>query len=191
MKFIHSVFKRLLFFSFFLFFFVGTQAQSGGKFSVGVTNIKQDFLPVTGQFYGWNIRLAARLGSRVWFFSPELNYENTNVIPKDTKNPFKNKIQLQTLKMPVGIGWKFTVLPFHKIIVKAGVVGSYILYIEENSVYDFSDLRDLHAGYYGVVGYDLGWFTIDYRYEKSLVDNFSKIKDSKLLSHSIALGFVF
>ena len=166
-------------------------AQGGAKVSVGLTNINQDFLQTENQYSGWNIRLSARLGRGVWFFSPELNYVNNNILPTEGRKPFKKDVRIHTLKVPVGIGLKFKTLPFQKVFVKGGIIGSYVLIIEENDSTDFNDIVDQYAGYFATVGYDFHWFTIDYRYEKSIIDNYFKIPDSKLAFHSVTLGINF
>lgn len=185
------MFKYFVTFIFIVAFSLGAFAQSGAKFSAGVTSVNHDFLQTEDQFTGWNIRLSARLGSRVWFFSPELNYENYSLLPSPGLNPFKKDVRIHTLKIPMGIGWKFKTTPFQKVFVKAGLVGSYVLVIEENDSINFKNIVDLYGGYYGTIGYDFRSFTIDYRYEKSIMDNYFGIEDSKLLFHSLTLGVNF
>lgn len=171
--------------------FSSLHAQSGAKLSVGATYVQHDFLPGTNNFAGWNVRLAGRLGAGVWFFAPELNYLNTGVTTQESKNPFEVEARMHTLKVPIGIGWKFKTTPFQRLFFKVGVVGSHVMILDENESYDFSQISDTYGGYYGSIGYDLKWFTIDYRYEKSLSDNFLSIEDSKLAFHSVSLGINF
>lgn len=175
----------------FCFFFSGAYAQSGAKLSFGVSSMNQDFLNTDQHFTGYNIRLAARLGAKFWFFSPEINYSNYNVIGSNTQNPFEKNARIQAMKIPVGLGWKVRITPFQRIFVKGGLIGTYILSIDENAEHDFSTIKDVYGGYYGALGYDLYWFTIDYRYEKSLVDNYFNIADSKIGIHTISMGINF
>lgn len=166
-------------------------AQSGAKLTVGTTYITNDFLPGENMQAGWNVRLAGRLGGGVWFFAPEINYINAGIFPQESLNPFEDGPRMHILKVPVGIGWKFRTTPFQKLIFRAGAIGSHIMILDENETYNFKDIKDTYGGYYGSIGYDLRWFTIDYRYEKSLTDNFQKIEDSKLAFHSVSLGINF
>lgn len=166
-------------------------AQGGAKLSVGATIVKQDFLPIAGDMVGWNVTLAGRLGAGIWFFAPELTYLNTNVVPQEGMNPFESAPRIQTLKAPMGIGLKFKTAPFQKVFFKAGVVGSYVMIMDENSAFDWKTMKDTYGGYYGGLGYDFRWFTINYRYEKTLGDNIINIEDSAFAFHSVFLGINF
>ena len=190
----------ILLFAFLLMF--GTSnlyAQSGAKLSMGYISIKHDMKPSTsgqlmmpeGNMTGWDIRLSGRLGSRLWFFSPTLIYQNTNVVPIQEINPFFKTARIHTLRIPISVGMKIRTTPFQKIFVKGGLIGSYVLIIDENEKYDFNHIVDTYFGYFGMIGYDFHWFTVDYRYEKTIGDNFFNSPGSELASHSVSLGINF
>ena len=166
-------------------------AQGGAKVFVGTTIVNQDFLDTENQFIGWNLGLSARLGAGVFFFAPELYYINTNVVPMDSMNPFEKTARKQTLKIPLGIGMKFKTAQKQRIFFKGGVIGSYLMIMDDNATYDFTDINDIYGGYYGSIGYDLRWFTLEYRYEQSLSNNFHKIENSGLTFHNIMMGVNF
>jgi hypothetical protein len=186
--------KNLLKFSFLLiclFTVTGAFAQSGARVMFGAVSADQSFIDTQGYYSGYEVGITGRLGARAWYFSPSIIYQNTNVLSTDKRNPFSEGPKLHTLKVPVALGLKFKAAPNHQIFGKAGVIGNYILVIDENPVYNFRQINETYASVFFNVGYDLYRFTIDYRYEQSITNNFSSITDSKATFHVIGIGLNF
>ena len=174
-----------------LFFVTGAFAQSGAKFILTGVSANKDYLGTTGNYTGYEVRLAGRLGARAWYFSPGLAYQNTNLLPMEGRNPFEKTPRLHTLKVPVAIGLKYLTTPFQRIFAKVGLVGNYVLIIDENDIYDFEHINDTYASVFINAGYDIGKLTIEYRYEQSIMNNFADLRGSKTSSHAIGIGLNF
>jgi hypothetical protein len=175
-----------------LFTFGSIYGQSGAKVMFSGVSAQKDYFDSTSAKYsGWELRLDARLGARTWFFAPSIAYQNTNILGAESLNPFEDNARLHTLKIPIGLGCKIKTAPFSRIFVKAGLVGNYVLLIDENPSFNFEEVVDTWASSFFSFGYDLNKFSIDYRYEQSLMDNFFHISDSKSKFHVIGLGINF
>lgn len=186
--------KKLLKLTLFLiltFMATGLFAQSGARLMFSGVSLNKSYLEAPGYFTGYEIKLDGRLGSRVWYFAPGLAYQNTNVISFDNLNPFNSNPRIHTLKIPMALGMKVKTTPNQRVFAHAGLVGNYVLMFDENDSYDFNQINDVTGSAFVNIGYDIGLFTIDYRYEQSLMDNFSHVQESKTVIHSIGLGINF
>jgi len=174
-----------------LFFATGAFAQSGAKFILSAVSLNKDYLEAPGNYTGYEIRIAGRLGARAWYFSPALAYQNSNILAADSRNPFEKSARIHTLKVPVAIGLKMLTTPFQRVWAKAGAIGNYVLIIDENPMYDFSNINDVYASAFFNLGYDIRKFTLEYRYEQALMNNFKAMKNSQTSSHTIGIGLNF
>ncbi len=171
--------------------FSSAYAQSGAKFMLAGVSAQKSYLDLPADnFTGWEMRLDARLGARAWYFAPSLAYQNTSLLGGDSINPFSEGPRLHTLKLPVALGLKFKTAPFSRVFAKAGLIGNYVLVIDENEVFNFEEIVDVWASAFVSVGYDLNKFSIDYRFERSLADNFRHVEGVTGF-HVIGVGINF
>lgn len=186
--------KKLLKISFVLICFftiTGAFAQSGARLMVGGVSANKSYIDTEGYYSGYEVGITGRLGARAWYFSPSVIYQNTNVLSADKRGLFNEGAKIHELKIPLALGLKIKFLPNHQIFGRAGVVGNYVLFIDENPEYNFRQINETYGSLFFNVGYDLYRFTIDYRYEKAFTNNFSNITDSNTIFHVIGVGLNF
>lgn len=185
-----SLLKSTLFLLMFLCF-SSAYAQSGAKFMLAGVSAQKSFLDLPAErFTGWEMRLDARLGARAWYFAPSLAYQNTSLLGNDSLNPFSEGPRLHTLKLPMALGLKFKTAPFSRVFAKAGLIGNYVLIIDDNETFNFEEVVDIWASAFFSFGYDLNKFSIDYRFERSLANNFRHVEGVSSF-HVVGVGINF
>jgi len=184
------LFSRLSGLFILLFLCAGSYAQSGGHLALaGVSRVLDNNASSTVQT-GWDLRLSGRLGSKLWFFSPELVYRNRSLQPAGW-NPWAEGPNIHILQVPLSLGMKVRFLGDQRVFAKAGIVGNYVMIIEENNRHSFDNLKDLYGSYAVTLGYDLYRLTLAYRYEKMLVDTDRFMANSDYAAHSLSIGINF
>jgi hypothetical protein len=173
--------KFLLTFVIFLFLFVSLQAQ---EFSIGPKlGISQGKISVTGEDFvsgdeklGYHLGAFVRMGGHSIFIQPEFLFTQTGgtiLLQSDPLNELTYEASFNRIDIPMMFGFKLLSL----LRLQAGPIASILLdYKIEDALKNAADVdySSSSLGYQAGIGFDIGNFILDFKYESSL----SKISKS-------------
>jgi hypothetical protein len=173
--------KFLLTFVNFLFLFFSLQAQEfsiGPKFGVSQANLSvngEDFVSGEEKF-GYHLGAFVRMGGHSIFIQPEFLFTQTGgtiLLQSDPLNELTYDASFNRIDIPMMFGFKILNL----LRLQAGPIASILLdYKIEDALQNAAnvDYSSSSLGYQAGIGFDIGNFILDFKYESSL----SKISKS-------------
>lgn len=185
------MFKEFIFIISLLFVFsISANAQSGAQFSMGTFYSTAKDPAVTQITSGYSIKLDARMGSKVIYFNPGLQYTNSGILASDKIQPFADNARVHKIQAPIGLGLKFRFFKKYRIWIGAGALPSYVLLIDDNPKYDFANYADTNVDYYGKVGIDFNYLTFEYSYATGKPSK-ADLPFADLITHAVGIGVNF
>lgn len=141
---------------------------------IHASNFNADFQD--GQYdgrAGWNAGLDFRLRVRKFFMQPGIHYfsSSMNVTREDSIStaPFLTGPRIHSLKAPLLAGVYLTQAKggFFRFNIKGGVVGNYVLNVDQNddNRFDKDNIEDFSYGLNAGIGLEFGFLTIDLSHE--------------------------
>lgn len=120
----------------------------------------------------------ARLGTKT-YLQPELLYMTKGTkLGYSLQDGVKQDVKLNTIDIPVLVGFKLIDLKLANIRAMGGPVGSFVINKDVDNVADLddelkgNDIKDANWGFQAGVGADVLSFTLDIRYEFGLSNMF-------------------
>lgn len=122
---------------------------------------------------GWNAGLDFRLRVRKFFMQPGVHYfsSSMNVTREDSIStaPLLTGPRIHSLKAPLLVGVYLTKAKggFFRFNVKGGIVGNYVLKVDQNDDdrFDKDNIEDFSYGLNAGIGLEFGFLTIDLSHE--------------------------
>ncbi|MCF0041489.1 outer membrane beta-barrel protein [Dyadobacter fanqingshengii] len=122
---------------------------------------------------GWNAGLDFRFRMRKFFIQPGVHYfsSSMNVTSEDSIStaPLLTGPRIHSLKAPLMIGVYLTKAKggFFRFNIKGGVVGNYVLNVDQNGSdrFDKDNIEDFSYGLNAGVGLEFGFVTLDFSHE--------------------------
>lgn len=165
-----------------------SQLNIGLKGGVTMSSLSTDVSDVENAFKaGWQGGAFVRIGDK-WHIQPEvyftlkqgeLTYDLMDVAGGSTQS-IKQNIKLNTIDIPVLVGWKFLDPPLFNLRLQAGPVASVVSSASFNITQNGADVpspdgfeesfNDINWGLQLGAGVDFLVFTVDLRYEMGLND---------------------
>jgi hypothetical protein len=118
---------------------------------------------------GWNVGLTTRLGKNFWFVNTGLEIHHLKLNSSENFEVFSHSPGCYFLKIPLQLGGRLIRLKQFLFRATAGLRGTYLLSIQDNSLaLDHNTMTDLQYGLVVGLGIDLGPLTFDILYEKGM-----------------------
>ncbi|PWJ59559.1 outer membrane protein with beta-barrel domain [Dyadobacter jejuensis] len=145
---------------------------------------------------GWNAGLDFRIRANRFFVQPGVHYFNSSleITEKDSveQKSFTDGPRIHTLKVPMMVGVYLTKANsgFFKFNVKGGIVGNYLLSVDNSTQTSFSK-DNLNEFYYGAnagIGLEFGFITLDVSHEWG-ISKFVKSSDKNNNVLRATIGF--
>ncbi|MGM0565143.1 MAG: porin family protein [Bacteroidota bacterium] len=145
---------------------------TASKLSTNAEDVNEDFKNTLhfGAF--------ARLGTKT-YLQPELLYMTKGTkLGYSLQDGVKQDVKLNTIDIPVLVGFKLIDLKLANIRAMGGPVGSFVINKDVDNVADLddelkgNDIKDANWGFQAGVGADVLSFTLDIRYEFGLSNMF-------------------
>jgi hypothetical protein len=164
---------------------------------VHASNFNADFKEGTADGRtGWNAGLDFRIHMKRFFIQPGAHYFSSSlrVTSEDSIStaPLLDGPRIHSLKVPVLIGLYLTKANkgFFKANIKGGIVGTYVLDIDDNNLAQFSknNIEEYSYGLNAGLGLEFGFITLDFSHEWGMSPLFKQndIKNNVLRA---TLGF--
>ncbi|WP_201747741.1 outer membrane beta-barrel protein [Dyadobacter flavalbus] len=164
---------------------------------VHASNFNADFKEGTADGRtGWNAGLDFRIHMKRFFIQPGAHYFSSSlrVTSEDSISsaPLLDGPRIHSLKVPVMIGLYLTKANkgFFKANIKGGIVGTYVLDVDDNNQAQFSknNIEDYSYGLNAGLGLEFGFITLDFSHEWGMSPLFKQndIKNNVLRA---TLGF--
>ncbi|GGB79587.1 porin family protein [Dyadobacter sediminis] len=164
---------------------------------VHASNFNADFKEGTADGRtGWNAGLDFRIHMKRFFIQPGAHYFSSSlrVTSEDSISsaPLLDGPRIHSLKVPVMIGLYLTKANkgFFKANIKGGIVGTYVLDVDDNNQAQFSknNIEDYSYGLNAGLGLEFGFITLDFSHEWGMSPLF-KQNDVKNNVLRATLGF--
>ncbi len=117
---------------------------------------------------GWNLGIDATYGRR-FLTGAGLHFYRLGAAIKMKDEDFTDAVISSQLKLPVGVGLQVLKIDYFRVLVKGDFVFNYTFRVVEGSPRQVvSDYQKVTLGSRLGIGIELGRFSIDFNYEKSL-----------------------
>jgi hypothetical protein len=170
------------------------QAQSGAVASIGLSLMQTDNPDVSsdGNFnHGFHLSLTTRLGKDFWYLRTGAEVHKIELKASSKVVLFPQEPSAFFLKVPAQIGARILNTSLLKIRLLAGGQLTYLLHVEDNNFdLNHDTMTDFQGGLLFGGGIDLGPFTFDVNYERSLTKLY-KPRSNKADFIIFSAGFFF
>ena len=132
-----------------------------------------------------------RVNLRKWYLQPEGYFTSKGGHLKDVST---DSFDLNSLDVPLLLGYKVVNLPKVNLRLNAGPVFSFITKKQgenNNSEFDYNNIKDNYVGIQYGAGVDFLFLTLDARLENSLGDVHSGAGNEKIKLFMVTLGIKF
>ena len=171
------------------------KAQSGANFKFGPTIMLTEWNGFTAddQYHnGWQIGIKGRIGRGLMYFNPGFFFKSIQLHSSNNFDPLAKGTKMNVLSFPVDMGFRILQYPKFTLRMVVGASLNYIQAIDNNDLdIDLNSIYDVHLGGDIGIGFDFNWITLDFAYEKGLLDAFKDVGDSKADYANVSLGFFF
>ncbi len=157
-----------------------------GSLLVNVQNNKFSFRP------GINLGIQAKIGAPGFYMSPGIFYQRFNISEFDKNEYINDRPSYHLSKLNVDAGYELKITKLFRCRVFTGINLNRIIKIDNNSQnINFNNVYEGFAGYDYGLGFNIAFFTIDFKEEHSLTQFYKGYNKTKLNFSTISLGFVF